>query len=195
MRTSKVYTCKNILLTLISSLWFLTSIHSQNAATKVDLPSFKNLYRLNDSIYRSEQPSRKGFKALEAMGIKSVLNFRRNVKDDARAKKTQLHLKHIPLKTKALTQAQIVSILKDIQELEKPLLIHCWHGSDRTGVVSAAYRIIFENWSKDEAIEELRREEFGYHEKWYPNIIQLLREMDIEQVRQELGITKTKEKK
>lgn len=78
-------------------------------------------------------------------------------------------------------------MLRTIKEAKKPLLIHCWHGSDRTGVMSAAYRIVFENWSKEEAIKELRTPALGYHEKWYPHLVSLLDSLDVEKIRNELN--------
>tara|TARA_B100000780_G_scaffold207610_1_gene147907 strand:- start:928 stop:1164 length:237 start_codon:yes stop_codon:yes gene_type:complete len=78
--------------------------------------------------------------------------------------------------------------LKVVKQAENPILIHCWHGSDRARVITAAYRIIFENWSKEQAIEELRKPEFGYHEKCYPNLINLLTNLDVQKIRNELGI-------
>lgn len=157
-------------------------------AEKVESKYFKRLYQLNDAVYRSEQPSKKGFRMLEEMGVRSVVNFRRNKKDDNKARKTQLTLEHLPLKTKELTYKQIATALKIIQSAEKPILIHCWHGSDRTGVISAAYRIVFEDWQKEEAIKELRKPEFGYHENWYPNVVDLLMNMDVQSIKQELQI-------
>jgi protein tyrosine/serine phosphatase len=63
------------------------------------------------------------------------------------------------------------------------VLVHCWHGSDRTGIVVAAYRIVFQNWNVEEAEKEFRDERFGYHEFWYKNLLKLLRETDWDAMR------------
>jgi protein tyrosine/serine phosphatase len=160
----------------------------QSDFEKIESRNFKNLYKLNDSIYRSEQPSRKGFIELEAMGVQSILNFRRLKEDRRKASSTDLNLNWIPIRTKELSEAQLVDALRVIKQSEKPILIHCWHGSDRTGAVAAAYRVIFQNWSKEDAIRELRYEEFGYHENWYPNIVELIENLDAEAIRKELEI-------
>ncbi|TPN88912.1 dual specificity protein phosphatase family protein [Aquimarina algicola] len=136
----------------------------------------------------SEQPSKKEFYRLEDFGIKTILNFRR-LKDDAKkAKGTQLQLEHLPLKAAEINEKDIITGLQIINTAQKPILIHCWHGSDRTGVMTAAYRIVFENWSKEDAIKEFRRPEFGYHEKWYPNLVDLLNDLDVTKIRDELGL-------
>ena len=171
-------------------LLFLTlhPVVQEDKAKAISSKHFKRLYKVSDSIYRSEQPSKKGFSELEALGIKTILNLRRLKDDNRKAKHTDLILEHIRLKSKTVDQQDIIDALRVIRDAEKPVLIHCWHGSDRTGVITAAYRIIFQNWTKVEAIEELRQPEFGYHENWYPNLMEVLNNLDIEQVKGELGI-------
>ncbi len=162
---------------------------SQNAELeKVPSNRFKRLYRLNDSVYRSEQPGRKGFKELEAAGIKTSITFRRNKDDVKKARGTALELIHIPLKTSELNEGDLTKALQAIQDAQKPVLVHCWHGSDRTGAIMAAYRVVFENWSKEDAINELLRPELGYHKNWYPNVIDLISNLDTNKIKKELGL-------
>ncbi|WP_417935520.1 tyrosine-protein phosphatase [Gilliamella apis] len=54
-----------------------------------------------------------------------------------------------------MSDKKIIQILKTIKNSPKLRLIHCWHGSDRTGVVVAIYRLIFQNWNKRQVIDEL----------------------------------------
>lgn len=42
-------------------------------------------------------------------------------------------------------------------------LVHCLHGEDRTGMVCAAYRIMVQGWSLDQAVNEMMI--MGFH-KW-----------------------------
>lgn len=171
---------------LLVLLFVVTLASGQEALEKVESRYFKNLYKLNDSVYRSEQPSVKGFRELEEMGLRSVLNFRRLKEDKHKARFTDLNLEWFPIRTKELNEAQLIEALALLNNAEKPVLIHCWHGSDRTGAVAAAYRVVFQNWTKEAAIEELRYEGLGYHENWYPNIIDLIRNLEVEKVRAEL---------
>ena len=46
------------------------------------------------------------------------------------------------------------------------ILIHCYHGSDRTGASIAMYRIIFENWSTEDALNEMKYGGYGFHPIW-----------------------------
>jgi len=66
-----------------------------------------------------------------------------------------------------------------------PFLIHCQHGSDRTGLMIAMYRIIYQNWSKDEALDEMVNGGFGYHSIWR-NIISYLKKVDIESLKKQI---------
>lgn len=155
---------------------------------KFNSKRFNNLFALNDSIYRSEQPSKKAFKELENYGFKTIINFRRIKIDKRKAKNTNLKLVNLPMRSSELTEAKIVEALQAINEAEKPVLIHCWHGSDRTGIIVAAYRIVFEKWSKEDAISEFRIKAFGYHENWYPNLIDLLENLNTEDIRTQLEL-------
>lgn len=178
----------NLIISLACLILF-SSAHAQSPdSLMINLKSFKNLYRINDSIFRSEQPSKKEFKVLEQVGFKTILNFRRLRNDSTKARGTDLELIHIPLQTKKIEESDIIMALKAIIEAPKPILIHCWHGSDRTGVVTAAYRIVFENWSKEKAIAEFRQKEYGYHEKWYPHLIIILENLDTVAIKHELGL-------
>ncbi|MCV6631382.1 MAG: dual specificity protein phosphatase family protein [Flavobacteriaceae bacterium] len=178
---------KYLLFLLLSA----TSLYAQSQlypAKKIKDTRLHNFYQIDDSIYRSAQPSKKAFGELQQKGFKTILNLRRKKDDQKKAKGTQLLLKHLRFKTKALTQQDIIDALHIIQQSPKPLLIHCWHGSDRTGVITAAYRIVFQNYSKEEAIAEMRLAHFGYHQKWYPNLIVLLQNMDVQHIRKTLKL-------
>ncbi|MUU77473.1 phosphatase domain-containing putative toxin [Winogradskyella endarachnes] len=156
--------------------------------TTVNSKYFNNLYCINDSLFRSEQPSKMGFKELENSGVKTIINLRRLRNDIKKAQNTDLQLEHIPLATKFIQEEDVIEVLQRVQNAEKPVLIHCWHGSDRTGVMIAAYRIIVENWTKEDAINEFKIKEFGYHKNRYPNLVELLENLNVEHIKKELGI-------
>ena len=92
-------------------------------------------------------------------------------------------LYEIPLDTGSITEDDLYKILTVIRDAPKPLLIHCWHGSDRTGCSVAAYRIVFENWSVEDAISELMKPEYGHHKNIYTNIPELLRKADWKKIK------------
>lgn len=148
------------------------------AVEPVKVSGVENCYKISDSLYRSAQPEKEGFTALQQMGIRSVLNLREYHIDTRVARHTSLCLMAYPVAAGEVTAADVENCLILIARAPKPLLVHCWHGSDRTGIVVAAYRIVFQNWSIEEAEKEFRDARFGYHEFWYENLLTLLRETD-----------------
>ena len=145
-----------------------------------------NLYRVSEDLYRAEQPGELAFEQLAAAGIKSVLNLRRHHSDEEKVAKTDLFLCELPVNAGDLTESQLRSALLLINAMPKPVLVHCWHGSDRTGAVVAAYRVVMENWGIEDAISELERKEFGHHRTVYRNIPKLLRGIDWEKMRADI---------
>ena len=67
------------------------------------------------------------------------------------------------------------------------MLVHCWHGADRTGMMCAVYRLAVEGWTKEEAIEELTEGGYGFHSVW-KNIVPYVRDLDVERLREKAGL-------
>lgn len=173
---------------ILALLSFGFSFAQDMNSKKFESRDFNNLFQINDSLYRSDQPSKKAFKELEDYGFKTIINFRRFRDDKRKARDTNLKLVHLPMQTAKVTETDIIEALKALKDAKKPVLIHCWHGSDRTGVVIASYRIVFENWTKEAAISEFRISDFGYHENWYPNLINILENLNVEAIKKELKL-------
>lgn len=140
----------------------------------------ENLHMVAEGIYRSGQPDKNDFAALEKLGLRSVLNLRRHHSDEDELQGLGLKLYELPVNAGSLKESEIRTALQIIRAAPKPLLIHCWHGSDRTGAVVAAYRIAEQGWSVEDAIKELMHEDYGHHRFIYRNIPRLLRSIDWE---------------
>ncbi|MDE5526208.1 tyrosine-protein phosphatase [Elizabethkingia meningoseptica] len=153
-------------------------------AEKVTGKPFRNLYKVNDSIYRSEKPDNAGFHFFQDKKMASVLDLRRKHKDLLAVEGSSYkgNLYSIPMKTSQVSDKEIIAALRILKTAPKPIVVHCAHGSDRTGVTIAMYRIIFQNWNKEQAIEEMKRGNYNYH--WfYPSLITYIRNADIESIR------------
>jgi len=157
-------------------------------ATPIIGSELDNLYQVDSHLFRSEQPDEEDFDALASFGIQEVLNLREyhSDKNEVAELKLDLTLHHLRLRTSKVTQKDIIKALAIIKKSKKPILVHCWHGSDRTGAVVAAYRIIFNQWSKIQAIDELVNGGYGYHARVYPNIIHLIDSLDIDAIKKAL---------
>lgn len=178
---------RNMLLVYVVTITAFPAAAEQPArptewATPVRSQHLKNFYRLDEKVYRSAQPDKKGFRELERLGIKNVLSFR-DYHSDEDAKGTALRLFRVKMEAGEITDDKVIEALRIIKRSQGPILIHCWHGSDRTGLISALYRILYQNWSKDEAIEELMKGGYGYH-SLYRNIPEYIRKVNIESIRQ-----------
>ncbi|HPW18122.1 MAG TPA: tyrosine-protein phosphatase [Candidatus Aminicenantes bacterium] len=154
-------------------------------AVKVESPYLKNLWKVDDALYRSEQPDAAAFEYLRDLGIKSVLNLREHHADKALLDGLDLEEYDVQIQAKAFTDAEIVRALRAIAAARKPMVVHCQHGSDRTGVVVAMYRIVFQGWTKEQALAEMRNGGYGFHAK-YVNITEYIERADIDLIRAEL---------
>lgn len=146
-------------------------IRPKQWASSENSENLQNFYRVNDNIYRSQQPDAMGMSELEKKGFKTVINLRHYKKDDTVARNTDLILKHLPINTFTLSKKELAKGIEMLRTAEKPILVHCLHGSDRTGALIAAYRIVELGWSKEEAILELKFGGYGYHQIFFPNIL------------------------
>lgn len=135
-------------------------------------------------IYRSSQPNRAEFLELDRYGFRSVLNLRSHHSDLKLIEGT--NIREFRLRTHMLTRDDMVRALRIIRDAEKPLVIHCWHGSDRTGAVAAGYRIVFNGWSVEEALGEFTDRAYGHHRRLYRALPILLMGFDWEAVAAEL---------
>ncbi len=52
-------------------------------------------------------------------------------------------------------------------------------GAGRTGALCAIYRIAVMNWTREKAIEEMTRGDFGFHAIFNTSLVPFLRSIDI----------------
>ncbi|MBS1642305.1 MAG: tyrosine-protein phosphatase [Bacteroidetes bacterium] len=151
-------------------------------ANKITNPNIKNLWKVNDSIYRSAQPDSIGFLYLKSIGINGTLNLRSNFSDKKFLTGTDISTYNVGMEANKITDEEIIESLKIIKSSRKPLVIHCKQGSDRTGVIIAMYRIIFQGWPKDKALFEMQGGNYGFHSK-YINIPSYIQNADIDKLK------------
>ena len=125
-----------------------------------------NLHRVAATLFRSAQPDATGFQTLaKDFGIKTVVSLRAFHSDDALLKETGIALVSIPIHTWHIETEDVVLALTTIRRAEASggVLVHCQHGADRTGLISALYRVLYQGWSKAAALDEMMNGGFGYH--------------------------------
>lgn len=161
--------------------------HRAAWAKPVDIAGVPNLHRLDEHLYRSAQPSAEGFKNLEKqLGLRSVVCLRQFHNNIDEAQDTLLRVYYVPFTPWAATEEDVIHALRIIARRQNgPFLVHCLHGADRTGLVCAAYRVVFDNWTPEEARDEMVEGGYGFHPLWV-NIPELLLKMDFDKIRRQV---------
>jgi protein tyrosine/serine phosphatase len=150
-----------------------------------------NLHRLSPMLYRSEQPTALGMKNLEKLGIRTVINLRHFNHDDDEVKGTSLRTERVKILTWRIGDRHVIEVMRMLRKTENgPFLIHCQHGADRTGLMSAMYRILEQGWTPDDALKELVEGGYGYHSMW-KNIVRYVRSVDAAKLRSAIDSTST----
>ena len=148
-----------------------------------------NFYKISDTVYRSEQPSTSIIPLLKKNDIDVIINLRSRDKDSTVLAQQPFQLVHIPIHTWAIDRQDLLEVMQNIQKAQQDnhkVLIHCYHGSDRTGASVAMYRIVFQNWSTEDALNEMKYGGYGFHPIW-KNIESLFSPENIKWIREQLS--------
>lgn len=158
------------------------SSRPQNWAQKVSGSPFDNLYKVNNDVYRSEQPDSDGYNYLQQKNVASILNLRSGHTDNISGTNYTGTLYSVPMVASSVSDVEIIKALRFIRTAPKPIDVHCQHGSDRTGVTMAMYRIVFQNWSKQDATKEMTDGGYHFHSQ-YTNLINYIRDVDVNYIK------------
>lgn len=155
-------------------------------AHPIGLAGAPNLHKVSDDLFRSAQPTGEGMKNLKNMGIETVVNLRSFHSDRVSIGNTGLAYEHIYMKAWRPEHKEIVRFLQIVTNPKRtPVLVHCQHGADRTGAMTAIYRIIVQGWSREEAVREMVAGGYGFHGIW-KNLINWISSLDIEAIKKEI---------
>ena len=157
-QTSKVFAAGILLLLALTGV-----ITSAQKATSP--PGLKNFGKVNDNYYRGPQPNKSHLAALKAMGVNTIIDLRRDYVPNERGWASELGLKYfnIPLRpgTRA-TKEQTEYFLRLVNDpANGPVYVHCKGGKHRTGAMTAVYRITHDNWTAEQAWEEMKKYDFN----------------------------------
>jgi protein tyrosine phosphatase (PTP) superfamily phosphohydrolase (DUF442 family) len=156
-------------------------------AQPVKLDGVPNLHKVSNALYRSAQPTALGMKDLKRMGIKTVVNLRSYHSDRNEIGTTGLGYEHIYMKAWHPEREEIIRFLKIVTDSQRtPVLVHCLHGADRTGTMTAIYRIVIQGWTKEAAVREMTEGGYNFHAV-FGNLPQWIEDLDIEAIRRDAG--------
>jgi hypothetical protein len=191
------YVCLPILAALFSVTSAIARISHPTAA--ISMEGVPNLYLVTTNFYRSAQPTAAGFRQIiRQRRIQTVIDLRYyDLWDRALTAGLSVRVHEVPMGPldTALFDIKTDKVLEALRVLrlstkKGPTLLHCQNGSDRTGLITALYRVIYENWTPDEAIAEMLQPRFGFHYWYWPSIVGYIRSpTNISFLKQQLGVT------
>lgn len=121
-----------------------------------------NFDQVAPGVYRSNHPGHDRLKAFADMGGKTILTLRGAPKDPPylleadSCKALGLKLVAIGLSARRAPKKQaLLDLLDAFETLEKPFLMHCKSGADRTGLASALYLMIHQGRSVEDVQDQL----------------------------------------
>jgi protein tyrosine/serine phosphatase len=121
-----------------------------------------NLFKMSPTLYRSALPDRTAVPLLEKLKVGTVINFLPE-SDSTWLSTPGITRIQLPYRTNHVDDSDVIKALRTIQtaEAKGPVLMHCKHGSDRTGLMAAMYRVVVQGWSKEDALNEMTQGGFG----------------------------------
>jgi protein tyrosine phosphatase (PTP) superfamily phosphohydrolase (DUF442 family) len=160
-------------------------------AKPIAMAGLPNLHQVSPVLYRGAKPTPEGVRELAQMGVKTIIDLEtrldlRIAGDDVSG--TGIELVHIGFDPWHPRESDVVGFLKiATDESRQPIFVHCRHGSDRTGMMCAIYRIVVQGWTKDQAIAEMTDGGCGFHPIWQ-DLIYYIRALDIENLKAKCGM-------
>jgi tyrosine-protein phosphatase SIW14 len=158
-----------------------TPAHTEGASSPLPAPAEKltlagvpNAGKISDALLRGAQPSEQGFSELKELGVTTIVNLRQRGHEVEWERKVAeslgLRFVNIPVPGwSAPSDAQVAQFLKLFHDApNQKVFVHCYYGDDRTGVMVATYRIAQQNWTVEQAVQEMYS--FGFHYYLYPNM-------------------------
>jgi protein tyrosine/serine phosphatase len=146
-----------------------------------------NLFQMSPTLYRSALPDNGALSLLQRLKVGTVISFL--PESDANwLSSTAITQVRLPYRTNHVDDADILKALRAIRTAETsgPVLMHCKHGSDRTGLIAAMYRVVVQGWSKEDALSEMTQGGFG-DSTHFKDGIRYMMQADVDKLRTALA--------
>ena len=146
-----------------------------------------NLFQMSPTLYRSALPDGGAVPLLKNLKVATVINFLPE-SDSNWLKAPGIRQVQLSYRTSHVDDSDVLAALRAIKEAEAngPVLMHCKHGSDRTGLMAAMYRVVIQGWSKEDALNEMTLGGFGTS-NGFKDGIRYMMKADIDKLRTALA--------
>jgi len=158
----------------------LPSSKTPDPGQRLHVAGIPNVGKIDEHLYRGGQPRDGSLTHLRELGITTIVDLRgenSSLRERERREAEALGIRFISIPVGGFSQPardQISSFLSlFVGQFPETVFVHCRLGEDRTGVFIAAYRIIVDNWTVDEAIKEMHF--FGFNRLWHPSMVSYIR--------------------
>jgi tyrosine-protein phosphatase SIW14 len=150
------------------------AVAASDAAGQLTSPSsfpnitIDNFGQMDEHFYRGAQPKPEDYKALAALGIKTIVDLRDDPtsyeKTDAEA--AGMTYVSIPMSDKRKPSTEqiekFIAIMNDATT--QPFYVHCIGGRHRTGLMGAVYRYNKYGWDFNQVYKEMKN--YDYYSRW-----------------------------
>ena len=167
----------------IFMILFFSTLVSIPAIGREETDGIRNFHQVHERLYRGGRPNKEGVVKLKEIGVKTIVDLECELfEKEPTAVKTErtlaadlgIRFEHIPMHPISAPKKDDVeralSIITD--PANQPVYVHCNRGSDRTGIVVAAYRIRYDGWTVQKSVEEMKQ--YGHRSIilfWWKNLL------------------------
>lgn len=150
-------------------------------AKKLSVSGLPNFGQVTESLYRGGQPASVGLAKLREFGIDIIVNFRNEPgKIEAERQRVErLGMRYVSIPWRGKDDPddrQVAAFLRLLREnAGKRVFVHCQRGSERTGVMVAAFRILEQGWTPTQALQEM--ETFGFRGFWFRHLKRYVKQL------------------
>jgi protein tyrosine phosphatase (PTP) superfamily phosphohydrolase (DUF442 family) len=171
MRPVRQLSFRTLFGTIIATLLLSVASFAQTAQPEVSFSNIKikNFGQMDERFYRGSQPKKEeDYKALAALGIKTVIDLQEKPKDYEKPMVEALGMRYvnIPMPTKEYPKQEWVDAFMKVVDdpATGKFYVHCAGGRHRTGSMGAVYRYTKYGWTYEQVYAEMKK--FDFYTSW-----------------------------
>lgn len=131
--------------------------------------SLPNFHEVSEDLFRGARPDEGGVKELARLGIRTIVDLRIGDEvEEEHAEAIDAGLRHINVPFDTLRRPEDEDVERVLALLVspeyRPVFVHCRRGKDRTGLVIACYRMRYEGWTAERALQEAKQHGLAWWE-------------------------------